>query len=519
MAIMMLKYASAFGAAFTLFSAVSVALAEIPPAPVPLGDASLDEVRWERLLSPGLTIHTIQRGDPDHLSLWTLSAGVARNSRERELAEGCLSEAGLAHSTQSFPFPGAYAGQQYLEVIGGEFLSEAAANAAKSRVIGCNLKARAFAASPHDRSGPWRLQIAEIDPKQFKGHLFSLLGDGETLVSRKPTEMADRTGALIAFNGGFFVTNQIDGIVGAPTGISVLDDRLRSLPTEGRPYLLIYDDQKIEADIIKSPPSPLLIRWSDGTTTPLRGIDRQPGRIRNCGSGASSAAIRPRHDVTCIIENDLVAVTPMAKLDLNRPGLISVLVSSNGDLTTGRRPVGDELLLVGTGRVGALLTHKLRQRATVFIDLTYSGMTKTKRRRSFAINGGPLLIDGGRPVRRDDREGWSMSGVDIDRANFIHEWTTLRNPRTAVGIAPNGHIWILVVDGREFSEASSQGLGRSSGLSIEELRKVMSFLGVAKAINLDGGGSSALVVGGSLVTNPSDLAGERAVGDSVVLTP
>lgn len=44
-------------------------------------------------------------------------------------------------------------------------------------------------------------------------------------------------------------------------------------------------------------------------------------------------------------------------------------------------------------------------------------------------------------------------------------------------------------------------------------------LGAREAMNLDGGGSTAMAVDGKLVTHPSDTTGERAVGDAVVVSP
>jgi exopolysaccharide biosynthesis protein len=47
----------------------------------------------------------------------------------------------------------------------------------------------------------------------------------------------------------------------------------------------------------------------------------------------------------------------------------------------------------------------------------------------------------------------------------------------------------------------------------------MSSLGAVEAMNLDGGGSSTMVVGGTPVNTPSDATGERPVGDAVVVLP
>ncbi|MEV6979946.1 phosphodiester glycosidase family protein [Sphaerisporangium sp. NPDC051017] len=50
-------------------------------------------------------------------------------------------------------------------------------------------------------------------------------------------------------------------------------------------------------------------------------------------------------------------------------------------------------------------------------------------------------------------------------------------------------------------------------------RKNLENSGAVQALNLDGGGSSAMVVGGALVNRPSDAAGERPVGDTIQVLP
>jgi exopolysaccharide biosynthesis protein len=93
----------------------------------------------------------------------------------------------------------------------------------------------------------------------------------------------------------------------------------------------------------------------------------------------------------------------------------------------------------------------------------------------------------------------------------------LRNPRTAVGVGADGAIWFVVADGHENAVDKSRGDNKSAGLSIDELRTVMRYLGAKDALNLDGGGSSELVVDGKPASRPSDPAGERKIGDAIVL--
>lgn len=92
-----------------------------------------------------------------------------------------------------------------------------------------------------------------------------------------------------------------------------------------------------------------------------------------------------------------------------------------------------------------------------------------------------------------------------------------RHPRSAIGIKANGNVLLLTVDGRQEN---------SSGMSLFELTKIMKWLGCTSAINLDGGGSTALWVSGygenGVVNHPSDNKkwdheGERKVANVIFI--
>ena len=92
-------------------------------------------------------------------------------------------------------------------------------------------------------------------------------------------------------------------------------------------------------------------------------------------------------------------------------------------------------------------------------------------------------------------------------------FNTNRHPRTAVGRRSDGTVLLVVADGRNSAAA---------GLSMVELQQVMVALGCRDAINLDGGGSTTMVVRGAVVNHPSDnnrfdAAGERPVANAVVV--
>ncbi len=104
-----------------------------------------------------------------------------------------------------------------------------------------------------------------------------------------------------------------------------------------------------------------------------------------------------------------------------------------------------------------------------------------------------------------------------DQALDTAAFNRLRHPRSAIGIKPNGRVILLTVDGRHEN---------SAGLSLFELTKVMRWLGCTSAINLDGGGSTALWVStapeNGVVNYPSDNKkwdheGARKVANVILL--
>lgn len=90
-----------------------------------------------------------------------------------------------------------------------------------------------------------------------------------------------------------------------------------------------------------------------------------------------------------------------------------------------------------------------------------------------------------------------------------------RHPRTAVGITGENHLLLVTVDGRSF---------QSYGMTIPELAQFFTEMGATHALNLDGGGSTAMwIQGGAGVVNyPSDNLefdheGERPVSNALLI--
>ncbi len=121
------------------------------------------------------------------------------------------------------------------------------------------------------------------------------------------------------------------------------------------------------------------------------------------------------------------------------------------------------------------------------------------------LQAGPALVAGGRVIVREaeDPEGFS-AGV----AQFDSDITAGRHPRAAIGVTGD-RLLAVASEGRAADEA---------GLTLRELAELMAGLGAGEAINLDGGGSTSLVVDGRLLNRPREMDGTEVVGGRALAT-
>jgi hypothetical protein len=113
-------------------------------------------------------------------------------------------------------------------------------------------------------------------------------------------------------------------------------------------------------------------------------------------------------------------------------------------------------------------------------------------RMKTVVSGGPVLLQAGR-VQVTNNEEWKFAGKAIED----------RHPRTAMGYTSDGKLIILVVQGR-FP-------GLAEGSTLTQTAEMLISLGCIEGLNLDGGGSSCLLVNGLETIHPSDKEGQRAI--------
>lgn len=113
-----------------------------------------------------------------------------------------------------------------------------------------------------------------------------------------------------------------------------------------------------------------------------------------------------------------------------------------------------------------------------------------------AVSAGPRLLRDGSP------------SITVDEEVFFGSSIPRVHPRTAAGVTAEGELILLVVDGRQRD---------SRGVDLDELAQLLASTGAVDGINLDGGGSSALVVDGVLLNRPGGERIQREVMSAILV--
>lgn len=306
----------------------------------------------------------------------------------------------------------------------------------------------------------------------------TVAGGGTYTNKATVSQMADRTNAVALVNGDFF-TMQLQGV---PLGASIIDGDMKSSPAVLTDIWSFGIDENNTA-FIDSTKFVGSVTASNGKTYPIDGLNKtfywyQPSKeysheskIQMYNSFWSS---KSRGDKTA------------GEVLLSEDNVVEQIVyRKNIDM---KIPEGKKILQVSGGS-----ERFIRENVKVGDKLQINTNIEPNRNWKMMIGGHALLVENG-AIKKYTKDVNSIGGV---------------RARTAVGISQDGKtVYIVSAEGRT---------NRSPGLSLNELSQFMLDLGAYKAMNLDGGGSTAMAVRnlGDLkrtrVTNPEKNAGERKV--------
>lgn len=327
------------------------------------------------------------------------------------------------------------------------------------------------------KDAPISARALELKPSSSK--LDVELGKDGTQGRATVEAMAARRGALAAVNAGFF------GTTGDPAGIYKIDGLLVSdtsrprgavafMRPDGAPLLFDRVTVRARVRIGRSNVPVTGVDTARGARAVVVYTPRYGDAARTTGAGTEWTLDGSPLRVTAITTGASAAPVP---------------VPARG------------FVISASGAVPPALA-RLKRGDRVDIAFTYATALGTASadwaRADDIIGGAGLLLRGGRAVAQWKEERLAANG-----------FVDARHPRTLIGRDREGDTWLVVVDGRQ--------PGRSVGMTLDELTAFARRLGLVDALNLDGGGSTTMVVRGKTVNRPSDPIGARPVSDAIVV--
>lgn len=318
-----------------------------------------------------------------------------------------------------------------------------------------------------DSFGPNVVNYLVINTRYTGIEVKLALAQNKVFGSEHVSSMGERLGAIAAVNGAFFASD------GRPLGVIMIDGELISEPYANRTALglgknkLVMDGVSLEGEIL----------LEDGTfLTTVTGLNR------------------PR------LQDELVIYTP-AYGSHTRTNVfgheVTVVDGVVTAIATGNSPIPPNgLVLSGHGLKKALLSSlTLGDLLEVNLQLTPDWLEMGIDQ---IIGGGPRLV----------RDG--VLHLTGEEERFQNDITKGRAPRTALGITEDGRLLLVTVNGRQPNI--------SVGMSLAELGNLLMELGAVQAMNLDGGGSTTMVIRNLVLNLPSD-GKERPVSNAIVILP
>ena len=335
-------------------------------------------------------------------------------------------------------------------------------------------------ASKDELTGPWFINVLSIDLKAARLKIVHALDEGVGLET--VSSLAARYRAPAATNGGYF---RIAGTYrGESIGLLFLDCSLISEPhNERSEFGLIDSGDKTEVIF---------------------------GHLRFAGNLSVGSA---RHSVQGLnrplAPDELIIFTPgFHRTTLTIPDGIEVVVQRNRvaairDLKGSSEIPADGYVISAVGRAREWVkTHARKGTRVNFewrLNSIESGADAEWSRAYSMLGGGPQLIKAGKIAITDKQE------------KMAEGFATDRHPRTAIAKLESGKLLLLTVDGRQ--------PGVSAGMTLEMLARLLLEFGAVEAMNLDGGGSTTMVIHNKVVNRPSDQTGERPVSDAILIFP
>lgn len=280
-------------------------------------------------------------------------------------------------------------------------------------------------------------------------------GQGEYNQKATVPAMAQRTNATAMLNGDFF--NML--LEGAPIGPSIINGQLASSPADIQDIFSLGITADNTASIEAMAYNGKLTA-TDGVSFPIDGLNKT--YYWHDPSGAES------HTNLIQMYNDMWASSSRghatnSEILVNAQGVVEQI--SYGKTFPFSVPDGKTILQVN-GKAETFI----KQHCPIGSKVTIHSQVIPDKKWKFLVGGHALVVDQGHmvPYTKDLN---ALAGI---------------RARTAAGVSADGKtLWFVCAEGRT---------NRSAGAQLSTLGYFMQYLGAYRAVNLDGGGSTTMVL-------------------------
>jgi hypothetical protein len=342
----------------------------------------------------------------------------------------------------------------------------------------------------NDPSGPFQLTVLEIDVADSLNLITSalandVLGEGFERTSAM-SERISQSGYVVvgAINGDFYGISEPSNPYGYLSNSMVTDNEFVYGTAFHRSLFGVLDGA-----------TPFIEILDFSGTVSAAGNAVYPIRRVNAERTEDAIVLYNRFFGATTRTNQWGTELRLSAIDPYAVGAeLRFLVTEKETLTGSMSIAPDDYVLSGHGAASTFLSGNVALGDTITLVLSTAPNVGSI---SAMLGGGPRLVtDGTRPA--------SFVGVENMSSSFVDS----RHPRTAAGFnEDSSKVYFVTVDGRQ---------AISAGMSLPELADFLISFGVYNAVNLDGGGSTTLVVHDKFMNSPSDPGGERSVANALL---
>lgn len=322
-------------------------------------------------------------------------------------------------------------------------------------------------------NGHFPIESLVIDPRQPGVSLKPIWANPETAAGTAPlVTIAQRWQAVAAINGGFFNRNNQ-----LPLGAIRQDRRWLSGPILNRGAIAWNDAGAVAIGRLSLQDS---ILTANGQRFPLLSLNSgyvQAGVARYTAEWGSTYSPILDREVLITVQDDRV----ISQISSHAAGQNPVSIPVNGYLLVVR----SNSAAVAALAVGTVLSHD-----PVLTPAEFSQFPQI-------LGAGPLLVQNQQIV------------LDAQSEQFSDAFIRQAAVRSAVGTLADGNLLLVTIQNR---------LG-GSGPTLREAAEVMQRLGAVNALNLDGGSSTTLCLGGQLLNRSPQTAARVHNGLGVFILP